>query len=176
MDECGVDYDMCHRKYGRTQNRKDRPKKVRKYTSKRRANLISTIRLNEVVNFCVTEGTTNTNTFNDYILGTISLLPIGSVLVIDNALFHKCSVLHTAVEVLGRHLLFLPPYSPDLNLIEISYGWLKKSLRQNLIGTTTFEDLITRIANIYSQITSVLCTAWYERCFYLEDRIEFIPI
>ena len=52
---------------------------------------------------------------------TTMLLPCilpGSMIVMDNARFHCKSTLSEVAEQAGCHILFLPPYSPDLNLIE----------------------------------------------------------
>ncbi len=48
----------------------------------------------------------------------IPKLPPQSIIVIDNATFHKGSDMKEAVENAGHTLLYLPPYSPDLNPIE----------------------------------------------------------
>ena len=59
----------------------------------------------------------------------LPFVPRGSVLVLDNASIHKGALVHEAVEVAGCSLLFLPPYSPDLNPIELLWSWLKQIVR-----------------------------------------------
>jgi len=54
----------------------------------------------------------------------------GSVIVLDNATFHKKSVLPDLAQKKNCRVLFLPPYSPDLNPIEKKWAWLKKKLRK----------------------------------------------
>ena len=66
----------------------------------------------------------------------------GSVIVLDNATFHKKSVLHSLAEQYGCTVLFLPPYSPDLNPIEKKWAWLKKKLRKILPNFDSFDDAI----------------------------------
>ncbi|MCL1823887.1 MAG: transposase, partial [Oscillospiraceae bacterium] len=51
---------------------------------------------------------------------------------LDNATFHKKSVLPLLAERFGCEVLFLPPYSPDLNPIEKKWVWLKRKLRDIL--------------------------------------------
>jgi len=63
----------------------------------------------------------------------------GSVIVLDNATFHKKSVIPDIAKTKGGRLLFLPPYSPDLNPIEIKWTWLKKKLRNILSGFDSFD-------------------------------------
>lgn len=56
----------------------------------------------------------------------------GSVIVMDNARFHQKKVLAELAEQACCQVLFLPPYSPDLNPIEHFWAWLKASLRKIL--------------------------------------------
>lgn len=66
----------------------------------------------------------------------------GSVIVLDNAAFHRKSVLPSLAEAYNCHALFLPPYSPDLNPIEKKWAWLKKRLRKILPEFLSFHDAI----------------------------------
>jgi transposase len=56
----------------------------------------------------------------------------GTTIVLDNATFHKKAVLPLLAETAGCKVLFLPPYSPELNPIEKKWAWLKKLLRKIL--------------------------------------------
>jgi len=56
----------------------------------------------------------------------------GSVIVLDNATFHKKSVLPNLAKKHNCEVLFLPPYSPDLNPIEKKWAWLKRRLKKTL--------------------------------------------
>jgi transposase len=53
-----------------------------------------------------------------------------SVLVMDNARIHHDDDLVAAVEDIGRKILYLPPYSPDLNPIETAFSAIKSWLRR----------------------------------------------
>ena len=59
-------------------------------------------------------------------------LPKNTTIVMDNASFHRKSRLIPLAESTGHTLLFLPPYSPELNLIEHFWAWLKARLRKIL--------------------------------------------
>ncbi len=50
----------------------------------------------------------------------------GTVLVMDNASFHKGGQIRELIEKAQCHLLYLAPYSPDMNPIEKCWGWLKR--------------------------------------------------
>ncbi len=59
------------------------------------------------------------------------LLAIGSVIILDNASFHKKAEVYRIAASYGCHVIFLPPYSPDKNKIEKSWANLKNWLRLN---------------------------------------------
>ena len=60
----------------------------------------------------------------------IPALNRGDTVIWDNATFHKSKRLAEAFELAGIGLVFLPPYSPDLNPIEQFWSWLKSWIRQ----------------------------------------------
>lgn len=81
---------------------------------------------------------------------TTMLLPLlapGSVIVMDNARFHCKSKLLLAAHEAGCDILFLPPYSPDLNNIELFWAWLKSRLRKILPLFLSLDDAITDCFN-----------------------------
>lgn len=66
----------------------------------------------------------------------------GSVIIMDNACFHQKKVLCDMAQKAGCHVLFLPPYSPDLNPIENFWAWLKARLRKILPNFLSLDDAI----------------------------------
>ena len=66
----------------------------------------------------------------------------GSFIVMDNARFHRKAVLHELAQQAGCFVLFLPPYSPDLNPIEHFWAWLKMRLRKILSQHDSLNDAI----------------------------------
>jgi len=55
----------------------------------------------------------------------------GSTVVLDNATFHRKHTLRFIAACFDCEVLFLPPYSPDLNPIENKWAWLKQMLRNS---------------------------------------------
>ena len=66
----------------------------------------------------------------------------GTVIVMDNASFHSKKRLLSAAQFAGCRLLFLPPYSPELNPIEKFWAWLKRFLRKILPEASSFDDAL----------------------------------
>jgi transposase len=73
----------------------------------------------------------NGRSFRAYVEQVLApTLQPGDVVVLDNLGSHKGSAVRRAVEARGARLLFLPPYSPDLNAIEQVFAKLKTLLRR----------------------------------------------
>jgi len=66
----------------------------------------------------------------------------GSVIFMDNAQFHNKRILGEMAEKVTCLVLFLPPYSPDLNPIENFWAWLKAKLRKILHFFDSLDDVI----------------------------------
>lgn len=76
------------------------------------------------------QGTCNTLLFESWIEQCLApVLQPGQVVIMDNASFHKSQKSKELIESVGASILFLPPYSPDLNPIEIFWANLKKKVR-----------------------------------------------
>ena len=65
----------------------------------------------------------------------------GDVVVMDNLGSHKVSGVREAIEAAGARILYLPPYSPDLNPIEGTFSGMKKR-REGMPLDTTIEQLV----------------------------------
>lgn len=89
-------------------------------------------------------GTCNTSIFNAWLEKELTqYLNKNMVVIMDNAAFHKSEQTKQIIENTGAELLFLPPYSPDLNPIENSFGTIKKN-RQNYP-----EKSLEQVINMY---------------------------
>ena len=70
----------------------------------------------------------------------------GTVIILDNLSTHKSPRAAQALRKRGCWFLFLPPYSPDLNPIEMAFSKLKAHLRR--IGARTFDALFRALGDI----------------------------
>ena len=92
--------------------------------------------------FCY-QGTCNTDLFNLWIeTFLIPELQSGQVVIMDNATFHKSQTTKELIESKGCRILFLPPYSPDLNPIETFWANLKKLIRETLKKASSLSKAI----------------------------------
>ncbi len=67
------------------------------------------------------------------------------LIVMDNARFHRKNVLEKIIKGTGHCLLFLPPYSPDLNSIEKLWANMKKKLKDIAHNFNTLEEAVTSV-------------------------------
>ena len=87
------------------------------------------------------EGTMDSKLFEHwFITCLLSELPEASVIVMDNARFHRKNELEAIIAGTGHQLLFLPPYSPDLNPIEKYWANLKKKMKKILHYFESFDE------------------------------------
>lgn len=83
----------------------------------------------------------------------------GDVVVMDNLSAHKVDGVRQQIEAAGAELLYLPPYSPDLNPIEKAWAKLKQLLRATMARTK--EALDQAITELLPQITQQNAEAWF---------------
>lgn len=69
----------------------------------------------------------------------------GLTVIWDNATFHKSTQIKALIESVGCKLIFLPPYSPDLNPIEHYWAKLKAHIRRIKQGQMTIPEVLALI-------------------------------
>ena len=90
-------------------------------------NLVAGLLGHELIAPLTYEGSTNTEVFQIWLAHCLlPALPPRSLVVMDNASFHKSETIRQMIESHGHTLLFLPPYSPDLNPIEKYWALMKR--------------------------------------------------
>jgi transposase len=128
IDESGFAHDMPrtqgyslkgHRCYGN-----------HNWGSKGRTNVIGALMEDRLFAIGILTGSVNTAVFSIWVEESLlPNLPEKSVLVMDNAAFHKGGGMQKSIKDAGHTLLYLPPYSPDLNPIEQKWAQVKHKRR-----------------------------------------------
>ena len=88
----------------------------------------------------------------------------GQVVILDNLAVHKQVEVQTAVERAGARLRFLPPYSPDLNPIELAFAKLKAFLRA--ARPRSFDQVVELMRVAITLFTPAECANFIRYCGY----------
>ena len=141
MDECGID-TYLYREYGYAPRGRQVFGRIsgRKY---KRCGIVAAKMGDKLLAPFQYSGTMNSTLFEFWF--TEQLLPSlekGTVIVMDNASFHSKKRLIRAAQNAGCKLLFLPPYSPELNPIEKFWACLKRFLQNILPFSPSFDDAL----------------------------------
>ena len=108
-----------------------------------RKSVVSGLQNGKAVSPLMYDGTMNSNLFEAWF--EQCLVPEtdeNAVFIMDNASFHRKSRLQEICSRHNRRIVFLPPYSPELNPIEKTWAWLKKFLRGIANQFATIEEAI----------------------------------
>ncbi len=121
--------------------------------------------LNGMVAPMVLDGPMNGETFLAYIRQVlVPELEKGSLVIMDNLPAHKVTGVRQAIEDAGAWLLYLPPYSPDFNPIEMAFSKLKAALRK--AAARTIPDLWNVIADAIEKFTPEECMNYFAKAGY----------
>lgn len=88
----------------------------------------------------------------------------GDIVVIDNLGSHRSPGIKAAIEAQGANLRYLPPYSPDLNPIEMAFSKLKPGLRK--AAERSVDPLWTRIGRLLDDFTQEECANYFKAAGY----------
>jgi transposase len=111
------------------------------------------------------DGPINGQTFRAYVEQFLApSLRRGDTVIIDNLGSHKVKGVREAIEAVGARLLFLPPYSPDLNPIEQLFAKLKALLRS--AARRTVEGLWNTIGTALDTFSPDECRNYIDNCGY----------
>jgi len=94
----------------------------------------------------------------------------GDIVIMDNLPAHKISGVRDAIEKVGARLLFLPPYSPDFNAIEMAFSKLEALLGK--AAARTVDELWSVVADCLSAFTAEECRHYFEAAGYDPDQVE----
>ena len=110
----------------------------------------------------------NRRAFDTYIETQLAAtLNPGDIVILDNLSSHKSEKAAQVLKQRGAWFLFLPPYSPDLNPIEMAFSKLKAHLRA--IKARTFDDLWRSIGDICGLYSQTECWNYLKAAGYAYD-------
>ena len=113
----------------------------------------------------VIDGAMNGPMFIGYVEQILApTLKRGDIVIMDNLSVHKVAGVREAIEAAGAHALYQPPYSPDLNPIEMAFSKLKALLRK--AAERTIPGLIRLIARLLKKFSPEECRNFLNHAGY----------
>jgi transposase len=111
------------------------------------------------------EGAMTSARFRAYVEQALgpSLEP-GDIVILDNLAAHKDTDARAWIEARGAYLIHLPPYSPDLNPIELCWSTVKQALRA--AKARSFDALVEALREALLAITPTHADGWFAHCGY----------
>lgn len=159
IDESGVTTAMT-----RSMARSRRGHRVHGRTPRNRGNvttLIGALALDGIRALMTIGGATTGDVFLAYVREfLVPTLRPQDVVVMDNAAVHKSAGVRRAIEAAGASVLFLPPYSPEFNPIEMTWSKLKSILRT--LEARTRDELTTAVGTAMAMVTPDDRIGWFK--------------
>ena len=128
--------------------------------------MIASMRLDGTTASMCINSATDGDVFEAYVSTTLApTLRLGDIVILDNLSAHKRARAAEIIHACGARIMFLPPYSPDLNPIEKMWSKIKSVLRP--LKPRTLEELYHAITCAFSQITPEDTHSFFESCGYV---------
>ena len=119
----------------------------------------------------VLDGAMNGDAFRAYVEQILApTLAPGDIVIMDNLGSHKVAGVRDAIEARGARLLYLPPYSPDLNPIEQSFAKLKALIRK--AAARSREALWNAIGQFLGRFAPQECANYFAEAGYVLPNRE----
>ncbi|MGH3100884.1 MAG: IS630 family transposase [Thermoleophilia bacterium] len=158
IDEAGTSTKMA-RRYGRAP-RGERCRAAVPHGHWKTTTVTAGLRLDGLIAPLVLDGPMNGAASRAYVeQALVPELERGDIVVLDNLPAHKVAGVREAIEGAGATLLFLPPYSPDFNPIELAFAKLKALLRG--VAARTIPALWDAIAAALDRFTPAGCRNYF---------------
>ena len=163
LDETGTATDMA-RRYGRSPSDRRLIAAV-PHGHWRTTTFVAGLRQSGILAPLVLDGPMTGVAFRAYVEQFLApALEPGDVVVLDNLAAHKVDGVRQAIAAAGASILYLPPYSPDLNPIEQLFAKLKALLRK--AAARAKEDLWTTIGHLLDTCPATECLNYLTHCGY----------
>ena len=126
---------------------------------------VAGLRLSGLTAPWVLDGPMDGEAFRVYVRDVLApTLRRGDVVVLDNLPAHKVAGIREAITARRAQIFYLPPYSPDMNPIELAFSKLKALLRQQ--PARTVDALIERIGHILDRFLPAECANFFHAAGY----------
>lgn len=103
------------------------------------------------------DGPMNSEVFLNYVEKVLApTLEQGDLVICDNLSSHKSPAVKKALQLVGADIIYLPPYSPDMNPIEMVFSKIKAYLRGN--PSSCIERITKNLATALDSFTETICT------------------
>lgn len=163
LDESGVNLGLT-RLYGRAAPG-ERVVEATPGTSGPHYTVVATLSWTGVQAPLLFEGAMTTLTFDTYVDEVLApTLRRGDLVLLDNLAAHKSDHARATLDARGVQLIFLPPYSPDLNPIEKCWAKVKQALRAT--KARTWDDLVDALRDALLSVSRSDVVAWFAHCGY----------
>lgn len=111
------------------------------------------------------DGPMNSATFLSYVENVLApTLEHGDLVICDNLSSHKSPAVKEALQLVGADIEYLPPYSPDLNPIEMAFSKIKAYLRGN--PSECIERVTKNLATSLDSFTATICSNLFNHTQY----------
>jgi transposase len=126
---------------------------------------IAALRVDAVTAPFLIPGAVDTDVFTAYLQQVLGPeLREGDIVILDNLSTHKTAGVAALLAARGASVRYLPPYSPDLNPIELAFAKLKAHLRQ--AAARTLADLQAALVPALAAFTSTHCQGFFRHAQY----------
>jgi transposase len=127
--------------------------------------ILSSVRTDGNCVYTTFSGANNGEKFKEYLATRlVKSLKAGDVVVMDNSKAHKVDGVKSLIEAAGATVLYLPPYSPDLNPIEQMWSKIKAFLRK--VKARSLELLLKSIPDAFREVSVSDISGWFKYAGY----------
>lgn len=131
---------------------------------------LAALRLSGLTAPLVIDGAVNGALFLGYVRQQlVPTLTTGDLVIMDNLAAHKVQGVREAIAAVGARVVYLPPYSPDLNPIELVFAKFKWLIRS--ASERTVEGLWNRCGELLDRFTPDECHNYFRHCGYTATQI-----
>lgn len=131
--------------------------------------MVAAITLDGPISHSTYDGAMNKERFIEFTVEELCpVLRPGDIVVMDNLRAHHAPEVREAIENVGAELWFLPPYSPDLNPIELMWSVVKEKLRRASLRVAS--AVKAAFVKALNSLDSDFFPAWFDHCGYLQPN------